>query len=167
MSPVPATAKRRPLDPTEKRIVRLLQEDGRMSTAEIARRLGISEPTARKRLAQIQAEGLIRIRVSAEPADLGFEASAFIGIDVERAALGRVAETLKAYAFVDSVAVTTGPYDLMIKACFETLRDLYDFIFIELAAVEGIKDSHSFMVLHTFKNEGLVGVPGVPEPAER
>ena len=132
-----------------------------MSTAEMARRLAISEPTIRKKLAQILQDGTIRVRAAADPVDLGYEASAFIGIDVEREAINKVAAVLQQYPFVDSVAVTTGPFDLIIKACFGTLRDLYDFILIELAAVEGIKDSNSFMILQNFKNDGLTGVAGL------
>lgn len=134
-----------------------------MSTAEIARRLVISEPTVRKKLGQLTQDGRIRIRAAADPVDLGYEASAFIGIDVERDAIRKVAKVLQQYPFVDSVAVTTGPYDLIIKACFETLRDLYDFLLIELASVEGIKDSNSLMILQNIKNDGLIGVAGLEE----
>lgn len=155
--------KPRQLDQTEKLVIRLLQEDGRMSTAEMARRLNISEPTVRKKLGQLTQEGRVRIRATADPVDLGYEASAFIGIDVERDAIIKVAKVLQQYPFVDSVAVTTGPYDLIIKACFRTLRDLYDFILIELAAVEGIKDSNSLMILQNIKNDGLIGVAGLED----
>lgn len=155
--------KPRQLDQTEKLIIRLLQEDGRMATAEMARRLGISEPTVRKKLGQLTQEGRVRIRATADPVDLGYEASAFIGIDVERDAIIKVAKVLQHYPFVDSVAVTTGPYDLIIKACFQTLRDLYDFILIELAAVDGIKDSNSLMILQNIKNDGLIGVAGLED----
>lgn len=105
----------------------------------------------------------MRIRATADPVDLGYEASAFIGIDVERNAIIKVAKVLQQYSFVDSVAVTTGPYDLIIKACFETLRDLYDFILVELAAVDGIKDSNSLMILQNIKTDGLIGVAGLED----
>ncbi len=138
-----------------------------MSTAEMARRLDLSEPTVRKKLTQLTQDGRVRIRATADPVDLGYEASAFIGIDVERDAITKVAEVLRRYPFIDSVAVTTGPYDLICKACFETLRDLYDFILVELAAVEGIKDSNSLMILQNIKNDGLIGVAGLgPEPVD-
>lgn len=154
------------LDRSEKLIIRLLQEDGRMSTAEMARRLGISEPTVRKKLGQLTQQGRVRIRATADPVELGYEASAFIGIDVERNAIVKVANVLKQYPFVDSVAVTTGPYDLIIKACFTTLQDLYDFILVELAAVEGIKDTNSLMILNSIKSDGLLGVAGIDETVD-
>lgn len=154
------------LDRSEKLIIRLLQEDGRMSTAELARRSGISEPTVRKKLGQLIQQGRVRIRATADPVELGYEASAFIGIDVERDAILKVADVLSQYPFVDSVAVTTGPYDLIIKACFTTLQDLYNYILVEIANVEGIKDTHSLMILKNIKSDGLIGVAGIDETAD-
>lgn len=151
------------LDQTEKKIVLLLQQDGRMPLGEIARRAGISEPTARKKLAALQDSGQLRVRASVDPAHLGYEAAAVIGIDVERQQIEAVARRLTEYPFVESVSVTTGPYDLMIRACFETVRDLHDFVLVELGSVEGIKDSQSFLVMRNYKFEGLVGVPGLAD----
>jgi Lrp/AsnC family transcriptional regulator for asnA, asnC and gidA len=152
------------LGPTDRQMIRLLQEDGRLSTVELSRRLGISEPTARKRLNQLIGDGTIRIRAVADPVQLGYEAAAFIGIDVERSYIGPVADILKQFPFVDSVSVTTGPYDIIIQASFETLRDLYQFILVELASVEGIKDSQSFMILRSEKVGSLLGVAGLDWP---
>lgn len=138
-----------------------------MSTAEMARRLGVSEPTIRRKLSQLLADGTIAVRAVSNPVDLGFEASAVIGIDVERAYIGQVAEVLKQFSFVQSVAVTTGPYDIIIHACFRTLRDLYDYILVELASVEGIKDTHSFMILKHVKYGGPVGVANIDWMTEK
>lgn len=143
-----------PLDPLERRIVRLLQADGRMTTADLARQTGASEPTVRKKLQAMQASGVLKVRASVDPVHLGHEASAYIGVDVDRARITAVAECLAAFPFIDSVSVTTGPYDLMVKGHFATVRDLYDFLFGELAGVEGIKDTHSFLMLQNFKHEG-------------
>ena len=115
----------------------------------------------RKRLNQLTSDGTIRIRAVADPVHLGYHAAAFIGIDVERSYIGPVADILKQFPFVDSVSVTTGPYDIIIQACFETLGDLYQFILVELASVEGIKDTQSFMILRPEKVGGLLGVAGL------
>lgn len=148
---------------TEKRIILLLQEDGRMPLAEIARRAGISEPTARRKLAALTESGQLRVQAIVEPELLGYGAAAIIGIDVDRPRVAEVAQKLAAYPFVDSVSVTTGPWDIMIRAFFETVRDLHDFVFVELGAVEGIRDSQSHLVMRSAKFEGLRGVAGLHE----
>jgi len=144
-------------------IVRLLQEDGRMSTAEMARRIGVSEPTVRKKLARLQGEKVIRITAIADPIDLGYEAPTYIGLDVERAKIGEVAAVIARYPTVSSVAVATGPYDIIIEAAFESIPKLYDFVLRELAKHKAIKDSHSFIVLQRYKQDEHRGVVGLSQ----
>ncbi|HEY0213349.1 MAG TPA: Lrp/AsnC family transcriptional regulator [Paenirhodobacter sp.] len=149
------------LDPIEKRILLLLQTDGRMPLSEIARRAQASEPTVRKKMAALTDSGVLKIAAIVDPAFLGYEAAAIIGIDVDRPRIEEVARKLASYPFVDSVSVTTGPWDIMIRAFFETVRDLHDFVFVELGAVDGIKDSQSHLVMRSYKFEGLRGVAGM------
>ncbi|RWR06376.1 Lrp/AsnC family transcriptional regulator [Sinirhodobacter populi] len=147
----------------EKRILLLLQMDGRMPLSEIARRAEVSEPTVRKKMAAMTESGLLKVAAIVDPACLGYEAAAIIGIDVDRPRIAEVAQKLASYPFVDSVSVTTGPWDIMIRAFFETVRDLHDFVFVELGAVEGIRDSQSHLVMRSYKFEGLRGVAGMAE----
>ncbi|MDF2809043.1 MAG: hypothetical protein K0S56_74 [Microvirga sp.] len=151
----------RPIDDVERRIIRLLQEDGRMSTTDLARRLAVSEPTVRKKLARILDEGIIKIRAIADPVDLGYQTSAFIGLVVERTMLNEVALKLCEYDFIDTIAISTGPYDITIKACFESVTDIYPFLFEELTKLDGIKDSDTTLILQDIKHQGLTGVVGI------
>lgn len=140
---------------TEKRLIELLQEDGRMPTTELARRLGISEPTVRKKLNQLLGDGIVNIRASADPALLGYEVSAFVGIDTEWAAISAVATVLKEFSFIEHVSITTGTYDIIIKASFRNLRHLHDFLLKDLTSIEGVKDSYSYIILQNEKNTSL------------
>ncbi|EYR78184.1 transcriptional regulator [Shinella sp. DD12] len=144
-----------PLGATEKMIIQLLQEDGRMATVEIARRLGISEPTVRKKLSQLLSDGTVSVRALANPADLGYEVSSFIGIATEWALLSSVAKSLRRFPFVENVSVTTGTYHIMLKANFETLSHMNDFLLKTLPEIEGIRDTYSFIILQNVKNTVL------------
>ncbi len=149
------------LDDDEKKIIRLLQEDGRMSTADMARRLHVSEPTVRKKLNRILKDGIIKIRAVADPGDLGYKTAVYIGLVVERTMLNQVSEQLAKYDFVETVTISTGPYDITIKACFETASDVYSFLFDELVKHEGIKDTDTTLIFRNIKHHGLIGVVGV------
>ncbi|NIR31953.1 MAG: Lrp/AsnC family transcriptional regulator [Gammaproteobacteria bacterium] len=138
--------------------MRLLQADGRMRTVQIARQMGASEPSVRRKLARLLDEGIITVRATADPAALGYAAPAYIGLDVERSEIEAVAEFLSQYSMIEAVAVITGPYDILIKAAFHSTSELYNFVLHELTKVAGIKDSHSFLVLRSFKHTGLEGV---------
>lgn len=153
------------LDTTELGIIRLLQRDGRMPTAEIARRLEVSEPTVRKKLARLQDDDIIRITAVADPAYLGRSTSAVIGLDVDRPRIKEVAAALAEYPQVASVVVATGPYDVIIEAAFPSVEHLYDFVLAELTRHEGIRDSHSFLILQRFKLGSVHAVAEPPTPS--
>lgn len=129
-----------------------------MTTSELSRRIAVSEPTVRKRLARLQQEGTIRIRAVATPSDLGFGTTAYIGLDVDKPRIRAVAQILCAFPFVDSVCIATGPHDLIVKACFRSIHELSEFVLTELGKVKGVQDSNSFLVLEDFKTNGLLGV---------
>ena len=155
-------------DQSEVKIIRLLQRNGRMSTAELARETGTSEPTVRRKLARLIDDGVITIRAVSDPVALGYAAPAYIGLDVERHRIEEVAQALSSYPMIETVAVITGPFDILVKAAFHSTAELYDFVLKELAKVKGIKDSHSFLVLRNFKHEGLTTVAErVPKKLER
>jgi len=65
------------VDRTDQAIVCLLMEDGRMSCAEIARRLGtVSERSVRSRIERLTREGVIRVSAVVNPRAVGFPVTA-------------------------------------------------------------------------------------------
>ena len=72
------------VDSTDRAIVDLLIKDGRMSSAEIARRVsGLSERSARYRVDRLVKEGIIRVSAIACPKAVGLPATADVFIEVE------------------------------------------------------------------------------------
>jgi Lrp/AsnC family transcriptional regulator for asnA, asnC and gidA len=161
------TNTRRGLDRVEAEIVQTLQRDGRMATVQIARDVGVSEPSVRRKLSRLLDGGIITVRATADPVALGYAAPAYIGLDVERSEIESVAQFLSKYPMIESVAVITGPYDILIKAAFHSTTELYEFVLHELTKVAGIKDSHSFLVLKSFKHTGLQGVASADEKSSK
>lgn len=151
----------RTLDQTERGIVRLLQEDGRMSTIELSRRLASSEPTIRKKLSKMIEEGVITIRGVVSPNVLGYSVGAIIGFVVERGHVDEVANILGKYNFVDSVNVTAGPNDITVKAYFESVDDVLVFVNETLSSIKSIRDTDSTIIFKEVKYFGLKGVIGV------
>src|SRR3712207_6120375 len=84
----PAVAVPRSLiDETDREILRVLQVDGRTSNTEIARRLGVTETTVRKRLATMLENDLVQILAVPTPKLAGLTVSALMGISVQLSAL--------------------------------------------------------------------------------
>ena len=132
-------------------MVELLQQDGRLTVAELARALGVTEVTARRKLKRLQADGIIRIVATVDPFDVGYETPVIIGLKVQRSLLDAVAERLSALPQVRYVGASTGRVDLIIEVVTRTNQDLADFLMTELAAIEGITDSETNLIVRIYK----------------
>jgi Lrp/AsnC family transcriptional regulator for asnA, asnC and gidA len=144
------------IDSVSRDIIRLLCEDGRKSTADLARELGVAEGTVRRKLRRLLESRTIAIKAVVDPLCLGQSISATIGLDVERRYLDPVADRLASYAFVDKVYLTTGPFDVMIEVTMNSVAHLYSFLLDELASVEGITDTETYLIGRVYKRHGLL-----------
>src|SRR5579885_2255980 len=64
------------LDEIDLRIVQLLQENGRRSNSDIARQIGVSEPTVRKRIERLVQDRIIKVVAVFNPRRTGYTSSA-------------------------------------------------------------------------------------------
>ena len=73
------------LDAIDRRILTALQEDARISNAELARRVGLSPSPCLRRVRELEASGVIRRFVTLlEPAAVGLAVSIFVNVTLER-----------------------------------------------------------------------------------
>jgi Lrp/AsnC family transcriptional regulator, regulator for asnA, asnC and gidA len=135
------------IDETDREILRVLQVDGRTSNTEIARRLGVTETTVRKRLATMLENDLVQILAVPTPKLAGLTVSALMGISVQLSALQRVAQALKERPEVRYCGVSAGRYDLMIEAFFADHEHLVTFSSDVLGTMEGITDVETSVIL--------------------
>ena len=149
---VPDTAStHRQLDSTERRMVELLQEDGRLSVAELARELSVTEVTARRKLKRLLTDGVMRVVATVDPFDVGYETPVIIGLKVERGKLDAVASAISRYPQVRYVGASTGRVDLIVEIVTQTNQDLADFLMNELQAIDGITDSETNLIVRIYK----------------
>lgn len=138
-------------DEIDDQIVELLQEDGRLSNSEIAKRIGTSEATIRRRLARLEKEDFIRIVAVANPFKLGFQIIAIVGLHVDRSRLREIEKTLTTFQEVRFLGVTIGGYDMIFEAWFRSNEEMLEFLSDTLGRIEGIQRSESFQILRLSK----------------
>ncbi|RPA65201.1 Lrp/AsnC family transcriptional regulator [Gordonia oryzae] len=106
------------LDGTAKRIIELLQADGRSSYASIGKEVGLSEAAVRNRVQKLSESGLLQIVAVTDPLKLGFARQALIGIrctgDTEE-----LATALAGNPEIDYVVLTAGSFDILIEVVCE------------------------------------------------
>ncbi len=139
------------IDETDRKIINLLQTDARQSNAAIAREIGVSEATIRRRIRMLVDDGTLSIRAIPNPNKFGLNTSAFIGIDVQPDQLEHTADSLNAREEVQFLAVSTGRYDLLCYVIVHNLEDLRTFLENYLAKVSGIRKTETLVVLDVKK----------------
>ncbi len=70
------------IDPIDKRLVRLLEQDAQQSSETLAKQLNLSAATVRRRLRKLIRSDLLRIIGVVDPANFGFPLIAVITLDV-------------------------------------------------------------------------------------
>ena len=135
------------IDEMDRRIAKLLHEDGRRSNAELARRVGVSESTIRRKIQRMIDHHMLRITVAPDLAAFGFPVSAFIGLDVDVSRLKEITRALGARPEVTFIATVTGPYDLMLWVTLRSLPELKSFLEERVAPLEGVRQTESLVVL--------------------
>ena len=135
----------------DKRIIEHLQQDGRRPFTQIAADLGVSEAAVRARTNRLVERGILQVVGVTDPLKLGFHQQAMIGVRCERDRLLHVAEAVSAFAEVDYVVITAGTFDLLIEVVCEDNDALLTFLTERLRAVEGVRDTETFVYLRMVK----------------
>ena len=122
------------LDETDLRIIRLLQGDGRMSNMDVARNLGMSEATVRKRADRLISEKAIRVVALPDLPTVGYPLVAIISLQVDLAQVGQIGRSLASLPDVRWLACGTGGSDIVFEAAFPDAAQLWSTVFLALPA---------------------------------
>jgi Lrp/AsnC family transcriptional regulator, regulator for asnA, asnC and gidA len=133
------------LDETSKKLIELLQADGRRSYAALGKAVGLSEAAVRQRVQRLLESGVMQIVAVTDPLSLGFFRQAMIGIKCE-SDLETVADALAAMDEIDYVVITAGSFDLLAEIVCESDDHLLD-VLGRIRAVPGVTSTESFVYL--------------------
>lgn len=135
------------LDALDQKIFDLLAENGRTSNLEIAGQVGVSEKTVRQRIRRMMDRDGMRIvaslRADTAPSRL------IVLIRAEPGQRFVVADRLASLPEVDDVHLTTGAYELVVLASFESDSDALEFYVRHVEQGPGIEESSSTHVIET------------------
>ena len=145
------------LDDKAKRIIELLQGDGRMSYSAIAKDVGLSEAAVRHRVQKLIEGGVVQIVAVTDPLQMGFARQAMIGIKVT-GNVQEVAAELDDVDEIDYVVITTGRFDILAELVAESDDDLLDIVSRRIGAIDGVVTTETFVYLRLVKQTYAWGV---------
>lgn len=141
------------LDALDAAIVDLLMEDGRMSCAEIARRVGnVTERAVRYRIDRLVRRGVVRIGAIPNPSALGFGVMADVWLEVEPGRIREVAGRMAQFECVSYVACSTGDRDVSIQVVARDNAELYRFVAEVIGKVPGVRKTTTLLVPEILKD---------------
>ena len=155
-------AKERPraaLDALDHRIVAVLQENARLTNAEIAGKVASSEPTVRRRVERLLQHQIIRIVAVAPPFPLGYHIVAILGLQIDHSFLDGIEEALRTMSEIRFAGVTLGSYDVVVEVWFHSNSELLAFLHERLSKIPGVQRIESLQVAKMIKYTYDWGVP--------
>jgi len=129
------------------KIIALLNEDGRMPSAEIARKLGnVSARTVTNRINALTEHGIINIRAVVNPQLVGYGVLADVFVEVEPGRVREVAQQASEYPQSSYVACATGESDVSISLRTRSIEELFDFVTEELGKIPGVRRTRTYLL---------------------
>jgi len=140
------------LDKLDKRILRELQNNGRITNAELADRVGLSATPCARRVKRLEDEGIIHKHVILlNPASLGLKLNAFIQISMDRHTPDRFQhfenEVKKHPEVVECLLITGQSADYLLKVMVPDMDYYHQFLLNTITRIEGVRDVHSSFIL--------------------
>jgi len=135
-------------DITDRMIVELLMEDGRLSAAEITRRIGhgISERVVRYRIDRMIKVGVIQIRPIVNPQAFGLTTRADVVLEVDSDSIMDVAKEITKYDCVTYVACSIGEKDVSIQVVGKDTAEIYSFVTGIIGKLPGVRKTTTSIV---------------------
>lgn len=139
------------LDRIDRRILRLLQRDGRLSNAELAQQVHVSPATCHRRTQRLFAEGYVRaVRAEVAPERVERGALVVVGVVLDRStpeSFGAFEQAIRKLPVVLDCHLVAGDFDYFLKI---RVRDIADFNRLhgeQLIALPGVRQTRTFFVM--------------------
>ena len=154
------------LDNLDRAILEELQNDGRVSNAELARRINLSPPATHARIRQLEKLGYIRQYVALlDREKSGYDMLCFVHMSLQvhqkeqmdgvRTTIIQMPEVLECYRL-------TGEFDYLLKIVIRNRQDLERFVLDRLTAIPGVARVHTSLVLTEVKSTTALPLTVVP-----
>ncbi|KAA0004776.1 MAG: Lrp/AsnC family transcriptional regulator [Thermoplasmata archaeon] len=140
------------IDQKDKRIIEILQKNARIPNTEIAKMLGISESTVRKRINDLESKGVIKKYTAiVDPSKIGYNTVTILGVDVDPTKFLDVAKELAKLPETKYVATSTGDHMIMAEIWTKDGQTLAELISNRIGKIEGVKRICPAIILEKIK----------------
>lgn len=150
------------LDRIDRSLLRLLQEDGRRTTLDLANRVGLSPTGTSQRVKRLFHEGYITaVRAILNPRKIGRGTLVFIQVRLDQTAphvFDRFAEAVAKAPEVLECHMVVGGFDYLVKARIADMSLFQDFLQRVILPLPGVRETHTYASVADVKPDALLPV---------
>jgi Lrp/AsnC family transcriptional regulator len=151
------------LDPTDLRLLEILQEDASLPIQELAERVGLSSNPCWRRIKRLEAEGVIKRRVAlVDPVALGYPVTVYVRVNTGQHSaewLRRFAEAVRSMPEIAECHRLSGDVDYLLKILAADIAD-YDRVYKKLIErVPNLTDVSSMFSMEMLKSTTKIPTP--------
>ena len=148
-------------DKIDRRLLSELQAEGRITTVELAKRVGLTAPPCLRRMRALEDAGVIRgYHADLDAAKLGFSITVFAMVSLKSQAeadLRGFEDHMKALPEVRECHMLNGEIDFILKIVSHDLQSFQEFLTSKLTPAPNVASVKTSLTIRTAKQ-----MPGVP-----
>ena len=149
-------------DEIDKKILNILQENGRITNADLAAKVGLSPPPMLERVKKLEKNGVITKYVALlDPKKINKSTIIFVSITLARhrlKSIDQVKEEFNSFPEILECYSVTGEEDYLLKVAVKDVEEYENFMLHKLAKIPAISRIKSFVVLSTLKYNTKISV---------
>jgi Lrp/AsnC family leucine-responsive transcriptional regulator len=146
------------MDNLDKKILRILQQDGRIAMSELAERVGLSPTATAERFRALKRDGVIAgFGARIEPAALGLGLLVFVEIHLDKTTpdvFDRFSDAAAATPEILECHMVAGGFDYLIKARLSDMGRYREFLGSVLLGLPGVRETRTYAVIEEVKRDG-------------
>ena len=141
------------MDKIDREIVRSLEQDARMSFAELGQRVGLSKTPCWQRVRELERQGLIRgYRAELDAEHLGLRVHAFVYVSIDSARYAEFEAAAERHPAVLQCYTTAGQADYLMHVLVTEIAALDELLRMQVSRMPGVQRIETTVCMKTIKS---------------
>ena len=150
------------IDPIDRKILRILQEEGRITNLQLSENIGLSAAPTLERVRKLERAGIIKsYHARVDASKLGFGLKVVIQVSLIRQidnAMQKFVDQIRDIEEVVECAQVTGDYDYYLKVVVKDIAEYDELVNTKLSKIEEIGQMRSSVLLSTVKESTVIPI---------
>lgn len=146
------------LDRFDREILNVVGEDGRISVADLARRIGLSKSPTQTRLRRLENEGIITgYRALIDPIRLGLDHVAFVEVkleDTREAALSKFNAAVRRIPEIEQAHMMASHFDYLLKVRTRSMSAYRQVLGEKISSLPYVSATSTYVAMQAVKEDG-------------